>query len=582
MSNRKDLSNANNNDGFADINRDFADINNGAPHNDGFADNNDDAPHNSDGFTSDGLARDIGIIGGAPYPDMPPLQFVREVLGDKPYAKQEEILNSNRDFAHSNNNAAAHNNDGFSSDRLARDIGVIGGGAPYPDMPPLQFVRETLGDKPYDKQEEILRAVEQAANATDGIRRVSVVGCNGSGKDWIAARVILWWMNTRDPAKVVITGPTTRQVKDIVWRELRTAYKNSDKPLRGTVRRAVLYEIEDDDESFAKGFASNSPFNLQGYHSPNMLVVVTEAHAVKDAYMDALLRQNPALILMVGNPSSADGVFYDSHHSKREQYHAIQISAHDTPNIQEGRVVIPGMITQLDIDDRKLDWGEDSDSYINSVLGEFTENPDSVVVPLSVAREAAERHIEPEGEVIVACDVARGGNDKTVVVKRQGGNAEIVHSQRGNDLMEVTGVLKRYCEENHVDTLIVDDVGIGAGVVDRLREQGVPPVGRLIPFNGGARPNDAEHFYNRGAEVWWAMRGRYMDGSISAPRSEALIGQVAGRKYTINSNGRIQLQRKRNLHNSPDEADALAMTFAATPAFKNAAPDTTPTLMIWV
>ena len=567
MSNRKDFSNANNNDGFANSDG-------GSPHNDGFAHDN-----------------------GAPYPDMTPLQFVRETLGDKPYDKQEEILraveqaaaasaNNNDGFANSDggsphNRDFAHNNNGFSSDSLARDIGVIGGGAPYPDMPPLQFVHETLGDKPYDKQEEILRAVEQAANASDGRRRVSVVGCNGSGKDWIAARVILWWMNTRDPAKIIVTGPTTRQVTDIVWRELRTAYKNSAKPLRGTVRRAALYEMEDD-ESFAKGFASNSPFNLQGYHSPNMLVVVTEAHAVKDAYMDALLRQNPSLILMVGNPSSADGVFYDSHHSKREQYHAIQISAHDTPNIQEGRVVIPGMITQLDIDDRKLDWGEDSDSYINSVLGEFTENPDSVVVPLSVAREAAERHIEPEGEVIVACDVARGGNDKTVVVRRQGGNAEIVHSQRGNDLMEVTGVLKRYCEENHVDTLIVDDVGIGAGVVDRLREQGVPPVGRLIPFNGGARPNDAEHFYNRGAEVWWAMRGRYMDGSISAPRSEALIGQVAGRKYTINSNGRIQLQRKRSLRNSPDEADALAMTFAATPVFKNAAPDTTPALMIWV
>ncbi len=546
MSNRKDFSNAHN-DGFSDINDDFADNSDRfADINDGFADINDDFADNNDRFA------DIN----------------------------DEFSDINRDFAHNNN--TPHNNDGFTSDRLARDIGVIGGGAPYPDMPPLQFVRETLGDKPYDKQEEILRAVEQAANASDGIRRVSVVGCNGSGKDWIAARVILWWMNTRDPAKIVVTGPTTRQVTDIVWRELRTAYKNSAKPLRGTVRRAALYEIEDDDESFAKGFASNSPFNLQGYHSPNMLVVVTEAHAVKDAYMDALLRQNPALILMVGNPSCADGVFYDSHHSKREQYHAIQISAHDTPNIQEGRVVIPGMITQLDIDDRKLDWGEDSDSYINSVLGEFTENPDSVVVPLSVAREAAERHIEPEGEVIVACDVARGGNDKTVVVKRQGGNAEIVHSQRGNDLMEVTGVLKRYCEENHVDTLIVDDVGIGAGVVDRLREQGVPPVGRLIPFNGGARPNDAEHFYNRGAEVWWAMRGRYMDGSISAPASEALIGQVAGRKYTINSNGRIQLQRKRNLRNSPDEADALAMTFAATPAFKNAAPDTTPAFMIWV
>ena len=218
MSNRKNFSNAHNdgfsdiNDGFANNNDDFADIN------DRFADINDRFADINDKFAD---------------------------INDKFADINDRFADINRDFAHNNNNAP-HNGAGFSSDKLAHDIGVIGGGAPYPDMPPLQFVRETLGDKPYDKQEEILRAVEQAANASDGRRRVSVVGCNGSGKDWVAARVILWWMNTRDPAKVVITGPTTRQVTDIVWRELRAAYKNSDKPLRGTVRRAVLYEIDDE------------------------------------------------------------------------------------------------------------------------------------------------------------------------------------------------------------------------------------------------------------------------------------------------------------------------------------------------
>ena len=468
----------------------------------------------------------------------------------------------------------------YTDDNNARADYRDGANPPYAGMSPLEFVRDVLGDDPYDKQEEILQAVHEAVQPDADIRRVSVVGCNGAGKDWTATRVILWWMNTRAPAKVIVTGPTTRQVKAIIWRELRTAYKNSAQPLLGTVRRTALYEVDDD--SFAEGFASNSPFNLQGNHSPNMLVVVTEAHAVKNNYMDALLRLNPNLILMTGNPFGDEGEFYDSHHSKREKYRAIQISAHDTPNIKEGRAVIPGMITRQDVDDRKADWGEDSSNYINSILGEFTENPDNVVVPLAAAREAAERHIEPEGEVIVACDVARGGNDKTVVVKRQGGDVQIVHSQRGNDLMQVTGILKRYCEDNHVDTLVVDDVGIGAGVVDRLREQGIPPVGRLIAFNGGGRPNDAEHFCNRSAEVWWTMRERYIEGSISAPRSEALIGQVAGRKYAIKSNGRIQLQRKRNIPGSPDEADALAMTFAAAPAFKNAPANKPASLMIWV
>ena len=457
------------------------------------------------------------------------------------------------------------------------------GGAPaYAGMSPLEFVRDVLGDDPYDKQEEILRAVGEAAQPNSDIRRVSVVGCNSSGKDWTAARAILWWMCTHSPAKVAVTGPTGRQVNDIVWNEVRQAHAQSNTPLPGKVRKVPLYEMNDDSASSAKGFTSNSPYNLQGYHSPNMMVVVTEAHAVKEEYMNALLLLNPKLILMVGNPFTQTGTFYDSHHSKRHKHLTIHISAMDTPNIAEGRIVTPGLITQKDIDERKDDWGEDSDMYINSVLAEFTENLDNVLIPLSAARRAAERDdIEPEGEVILACDIARTPKSKTVIAKRQGGKSEILYSQRGNGLMHVAGVIKQYCENHNVDTLIVDDVGIGAGVVDRLRELNLP-VNRLIPFNGGQRPNDREHFADRNAEVWWAMRNRYLENNISARGSEALAAQVTGREYAITGNGRIRLQSKRSLTESIDEADALAMTFAPVPAFKNAPAAQRPTLKIWV
>ena len=127
-----------------------------------------------------------------------------------------------------------------------------GDGRPSPTAAtrdPVKFVREVLGEEPYDKQEAILRAVASR-------RRVSVVGCNGSGKDWAAARVVLWWMHSRLPAKAIVTGPTTRQVDDIVWKEIKYAYAGASGKLSGRMYRSSRYEI--DDQSFALGFATDS------------------------------------------------------------------------------------------------------------------------------------------------------------------------------------------------------------------------------------------------------------------------------------------------------------------------------------
>ena len=115
---------------------------------------------------------------------------------------------------------------------------------------PVSFVEETLGEEPYGKQTDILSAVARS-------RRVSVVGCHGSGKDWAAARAVLWWLHSHSPAKAIVTGPTTRQVDDILWREIRTAHAHAAHRLRGRVFRTSRYEI--DDQTFALGFATNSP-----------------------------------------------------------------------------------------------------------------------------------------------------------------------------------------------------------------------------------------------------------------------------------------------------------------------------------
>ena len=334
--------------------------------------------------------------------------------------------------------------------------------------------------------------------AVAGHRRVSVVGCNGSGKDWAAARAVLWWMYSRSPAKAIVTGPTSRQVDDIVWNEIRSAYGRASDVLGGRMFRTARYQL--DERSFALGFATNSPYNLQGFHSPDLLVVITEAHAVGEDDMNAIRRLNPSCLLMTGNPFVNAGVFYDSHHSKRELYETVQISAFETPNVKEQSVVVPGIITLEDIADRKEEWGEESALYVGSVLGKFPDNPDDVVVPLWAATEAANRELASEGPVVLGCDVARHGHDKTVVVRRQGPVARIVWRVKGQDTMQIVGFLRSYCNAHDIETLVVDDTGVGGGVVDRLKELRLG-VTRVVPFIAGGKAKNEAYFMNRVAEV---------------------------------------------------------------------------------
>ena len=104
---------------------------------------------------------------------------------------------------------------------------------------PVGFITDVLGDAgtPYSKQAEMLEALV-------GHRRVSVVGANGSGKDWAAARAVLWWLETRPDGKVVTLGPTQRQVDEIVWQEMREVYASASDVLSGRMLKSA-YRIDE-------------------------------------------------------------------------------------------------------------------------------------------------------------------------------------------------------------------------------------------------------------------------------------------------------------------------------------------------
>ena len=190
---------------------------------------------------------------------------------------------------------------------------------------PVGFVENVLGaaGKPYSKQREMLEAAAKS-------RRVSVAGANGCGKGWVLARLILWWVETRAQAKVVVLSSTNRQVREVLWQELAAVCDAAGDALSGKLTKGK-YVISP--ERFAIGFATNNPDNIHGFHSPELLLIVDEAHAVRESHFDAAVRLNPSRTLLAGNAFSTSGTFYESHHAKRHHYHHMRISAYETPNL---------------------------------------------------------------------------------------------------------------------------------------------------------------------------------------------------------------------------------------------------------
>ena len=429
---------------------------------------------------------------------------------------------------------------------------------------PRFFFGEILGERPperhgpYDKQIEIAEAVRDH-------RRVAVVGCQSSGKDWVAGRIILWWLLARRPAKAIILGPTHQQVASIVWKETRLAYFQAKIPLGGTMLQTPRWDI--DDETFALGFATDQPFNIQGFHSPNLFICVTEAHAVEQEQFEAIKRLNPSRLLLTGNPLATQGEFYDAFHLNAELYHGIHVAARDTPNIKAGRVVIPGMLTLEDMEERKVEWGEGSAYYKASILGEFPDNLEDFLLSRSQVDAAVVLGLVAGEPHILSVDVGRGG-DKTVILRRDGGVAALLLSRRTLDTMEIVGRAKKILDEcpEFEGRITVDDTGIGGGVTDRLRELGV----RVNAFVAGERARDEKRFANAQAEAWGLMADAVRKGGIKIPKDSALIAQLSTRAYKIQSDRRIILESKEALRakggRSPDEADALAMSFSPVAA----------------
>ena len=433
---------------------------------------------------------------------------------------------------------------------------------------PAWFVNEYMGRPTFQKQNEIILSVRDN-------RRTSIKGANSSGKDYMSGNILNWWLFCHSEAIVIVYGPTLRQVRDIIWREARRAFLDSANWLPGTMYpKAAKYFI--DEYRYAEGFSASpdqdTGSGIQGFHSPNTLLIITEAHAVEAAEIEALIRLNPTRVLMTGNTLVQSGEFYESFHEKNWLYNTITISAFDTPNIQQQAAVVPGMITQQDIDETEQEYGSASPMYQARILAEFPDSLEDGVVARSAIMAAVDRELPPDdGEtVILSCDVARFGDDRTVVYRRQGHQCRKVWDVHGHDTQQVAGELGLLAEaepEGATVQLIVDETGLGGGVVDRLREENIRDGDCVvIGFNGGEKADDAARYVNAITEAWLELGRAFKEGTIDLDNNRDVISQLSSRRYQVQGDRRLRLEPKKDFkqrtQRSPDDADALAMAFS--------------------
>ena len=201
-----------------------------------------------------------------------------------------------------------------------------------------------------------------------------------------------------NPAVVLTTAPTARQVRHVLWREIRRLHGNSAELLGGRMF-STRFEVAHD--RFALGLSTDEADQFQGFHSPNMLVVVDEAEGVAEPIYDAIeavMTTSNCKLMLIGNPTSDSGTFRRAFHEDRRMFHNITISALESPNVEQQEVVIPGLTTGEWVAERRTMWGEGSPMYQARVLGQFCDHPQESLIPLSKIEQAISLHAKGRSE----------------------------------------------------------------------------------------------------------------------------------------------------------------------------------------
>jgi len=450
---------------------------------------------------------------------------------------------------------------------------------------PDYFFKDILGVELWERERQIVYSIRDN-------RKTAVRSCHSSGKTFTLARAALWFLYGYAPAVVIDTAPTDRQVRNQFWREFRFAHQKAKVNLGGELLKT---QFNIDENWYAFGFSTReteggaAADKFQGFHGQNILIIVDEASGVSESIFEAIdgsMSSGFAVRLVyIGNPTRREGTFANAFSDPTFKH--MHISAFDTPNffknnirnlndlteekVKAAKMLMPGLALPDWALDMKRKYGADSDVFRVRVLGNFpTKSSDTLIgvdaVEMAMNRELPNLATEEDKEEwaavqeVIGVDVARYGDDSTVIVLRKGHFAEVLDKMQSQNTMETVGKVRRLLMARPNAIANIDVIGIGAGVFDRLVEM-ADIAHRVNGINSAQAAMDKEQYKNLRAEGW-DLAKEWLKTGILKPDEDWY--QLAKPKYKIVSSGQMQLESKEDLKkrnvNSPDVADAFVLT----------------------
>lgn len=413
---------------------------------------------------------------------------------------------------------------------------------------------------PDEWQADILKALGDGSLTPQKAIQIAVASGHGIGKTALIAWIILWFISTRINPQIVTTANTKTQLETKTWRELAKwhgllKYQQHHDLLEWTATKFYMIDYPATWCANAIPWSKEKSEAFAGTHEENVLVLFDEASLIDDVIWEVTegaMTTPGAMWVAFGNPTRNTGRFRECFGKFKHRWLTRQIDSRTAKKTNKEQ------ISQW-IDD----YGEDSDFVRVRVKGQFPRASSMQFIPMDLVEDAlgkvyhqSEYMYAPK---IMGVDVARFGDDQSVICKRQGLACFEFMKFRELDNMTLVGVVAQEIQSFKPDAVFIDQ-GAGTGVIDRLRQLGYEI--QEVPF--GSKPSTRKYF-NKRAEMWGNIKDWLKQGG-ALPEDEEIRDDLIGPEYGFSASDSIQLEKKEDMKkrglSSPDCGDALALTFA--------------------
>ena len=406
-------------------------------------------------------------------------------------------------------------------------------------------------------QAELLEDIGKHIREGEGRSYQSAVASgHGIGKGAVTAWILLHQMACRKNLNGVVTANTKQQLETKTWRELALWHSRSIIKPWFEWTATKFYHVSSPETWYVSAipWSERNSEAFAGQHG-EVLVIYDEASSIPDSIYEvsegAMTTPN-AMWFTFGNPTRNTGRFRESFGKFKHRWKTRQIDSRTCK-----------MTDKRKLEEWVQDFGEDSDFVKVRIRGLFPSASSMQFIAGHIVDDAVARMAKCylEEPLIMGVDVARFGDDQSVVSFRRGRDARTIEwsKYRGLDTMELAARVAEHVRTNQADAVFVDGGGVGGGVVDRLRQLHV----QVIEVNFGSKAEDAR-YNNKRAEMWGNMKEWLPTGAI--PTDRELTDDLIGLEYSFTPTNKVQLEKKEDMKRrglaSPDLADALALTFA--------------------